>query len=133
MSDIEEIDRLIKRYGFIIDDKDWDRLSEVFAPNGSFVVEGTDIVHEGFEAVDGFMRTFSAHPIMHYSTNILIDVDEGASRATARVKIFGPRADGTAAIGTYHDTLVRTDAGWRFECRRINLVDRYWNAPNTGR
>jgi len=131
MSDIDEIDRVIKNYGYVIDDKDWDRLPEVFAPNGSFVVEGTDIAYEGLDAVDAFMRSFQAHPLMHYSTNIIIDVEEGASRATARVKVFGPHADGTAVIGTYHDTLVRTDAGWRFERRRVTLVERYWTALKT--
>lgn len=126
-SDKDAIEHIIKLYGYVIDDKEWDRLGEVFAENGAFIVEGADIDCQGLPAIDSFMRTM-VHPLAHYSTNIDIDVAEGADSARARVKIWAPRADGTALIGTYHDELVRTPSGWRFTRRYVAVAERRWRA-----
>lgn len=124
-SDTTAIERIVFLYGHLIDEKEWDRLDEIFAPNFSFRIDGTDIAYEGFEEVKQFMTSIR-HPIAHYSTNVLVDVEEGADVATAHVKLFAPRTDGTAAVGTYHDTLVRTADGWRFESRRVVTADLHW-------
>jgi ketosteroid isomerase-like protein len=125
MADRDEIERLIKLYGYVVDDREWDRLGEIFAEDASFVVAGTDIAVDGFAAIDTFMRTYP-HPLAHYSTNILIDVEEGADTARAAVKIWAPRADGTALIGKYLDEIVRTPKGWRFRCRHVVVTERRW-------
>lgn len=125
MADLDEIERVIKLYGYVIDDREWDRLGEVFAEDASFVVEGTGIDFEGFAAIDAFMRSYP-HPLAHYSTNILIDVGEGADTARAEVKVWAPRADGTAFIGKYLDDLVRTPKGWRFRRRHVIVTERRW-------
>ena len=124
-SDTEAIERVIFLYGYIIDDKAWHRLDEIFAPNFSFTIEGTGIAYSGFDEVKRFMSSIR-HPLAHYSTNVLIDVEEGADVATARVKLFAPRADGTAAVATYNDNLVRTEKGWRFESRYVVAADLRW-------
>jgi hypothetical protein len=127
MADQDEIERLIKLYGYVIDDREWDRLGEIFAEDGSFVVAGTDIAVEGFAAIDAFMRSYP-HPLAHYSTNILIDVREGADTAHAEVKVWAPRADGTAFIGKYLDDLIRTPKGWRFRRRHVVVTERRWTS-----
>ncbi|MGW6335969.1 nuclear transport factor 2 family protein [Nocardia rhamnosiphila] len=127
MADIEDIQRLISLYGHVIDDKQWDRLDEIFAEDGSFEIEGTEISVTGFAAIDEFMRSI-AHPLAHYSTNVLIELEDGADVATARVKLFAPRANGTSAIGTYHDTIVRTENGWRFQRRLVEVAELYWRS-----
>lgn len=129
MTDVEDIQRLIYLYGHVIDDKQWDRLDEIFADDGSFEIEGTDISVFGLDAIDNFMRSIT-HPLAHYSTNALIDVEDGAGLATAKVKIFAPRADGTSAIGTYDDVIVRTENGWRFRRRLVKVADLYWRSAS---
>jgi hypothetical protein len=124
-SDTEAIQRVIHLYGYIIDDKEWSRLGEIFAPNFSFTIAGTDIAHSGLDDVTQFMSSIT-HPLAHYSTNVVIDVEEGADVATARVKLFAPRADGTAAVATYNDKLVRTAEGWRFASRYVVTADLRW-------
>jgi hypothetical protein len=131
VSDAVEIERIIHQYGYVVDDRDWDRLGEIFSPDGSFEVEGTDRAHHGLPAIDAFMRSFP-HPLAHYSTNVLVDVVEGADTATARVKVWAPRADGTALIGKYLDDLVRTDAGWRFRRRHVVVTERRWPSAPIG-
>jgi ketosteroid isomerase-like protein len=125
VADRDEIERLIKLYGYVIDDREWDRLGEIFTEDASFVVAGTDIVVEGLAAIDAFMRSFP-HPLAHYSTNILIDVGDEADIARAQVKVWAPRADGTALIGKYLDDIIRTPKGWRFRRRHVVVTERRW-------
>jgi 3-phenylpropionate/cinnamic acid dioxygenase small subunit len=127
MTDIDDIQRLIYLHGHVIDDKQWDRLDEVFADDASFEIEGTEISMSGFAAIDEFMRRIT-HPLAHYSTNVLIDLEDGADVATARVKIFAPRANGTSAVGTYNDVIVRTEKGWRFQRRLVKIADLNWRS-----
>lgn len=127
MSEIEDIERLIFLYGHVLDDKEWDRLGEIFAEDGSFAIEGTGISLSGLAAIDAFMRSIT-QPLAHYSTNVLIDVEPGADLATAKVKIFAPRANGTCALGTYNDEIVRTANGWRFKRRLVKVADLNWRA-----
>jgi len=127
LSDLDDIERLIFLYGHVIDDKEFDRLGEIFAEDGSFAIEGTDIALSGLAAIEAFMRSIT-HPLAHYSTNVLIDLEPRADVATAKVKIFAPRANGTCALGTYHDVVVRTDNGWRFQSRLVKVADLNWRA-----
>lgn len=127
MTDREDIQRLIYLYGHVIDDMQWNRLDEIFAEDGCFEIEGTDISVSGFDAIDKFMRSIT-HPLAHYTTNVLVDVEEGTDVATARAKVFAPRANGTSAIGSYHDVIVRTERGWRFQRRLVKAADLYWRS-----
>jgi hypothetical protein len=127
LTDKEQIQRLIFLYGHVIDDKEWDRLDEIFSEDGSFEIEGTQHSVRGFDAIDKFMRGIT-HPLAHYSTNVIIDHEDGADVATARVKLFAPRANGTSALGTYHDTIIRTDSGWRFQKRLVKVADLHWRS-----
>ena len=127
MSDSEEIKRLIYLYGHVIDDKEWDRLTEIFTEDGEFEIEGTDHHVSGLAAIDRFMRGI-VHPLAHYSTNVLVEHEQGSDTATARVKLFAPRANGTSAIATYHDDIVRTGNGWRFRRRLVKVTELHWRS-----
>jgi hypothetical protein len=127
MTDKEAIERLIFLYGYIIDEQQWDRLDELFADTGSFEIENSDISVDGLAEIVKFMSSIK-HPLAHYSTNVLIDVEEGADVATAKTKLFAPRADGTVALGTYNDDIVRTENGWRFQRRFVQIADRFWRS-----
>lgn len=128
MRDHDEIERLINLYGHIVDDRDWDRLDELFAPDGSFIIDSMSVACRGFDEVAARFRTTN-HPIAHYATNIVIDVAEGADEAQARVKVWAPRSDGTVVVGGYRDQLVRTDKGWRFRERNVVISEPRWTVP----
>jgi hypothetical protein len=125
MTDRDEIERIINLYGHILDEREWDRLGEVFAQDGSFVIESIQLNCRGLAEIDALMRS-ARHPLAHYSTNIIIDVIEGADHATALVKVWAPRASGSAVIGSYRDDIVRTPAGWRFLTRDVRITEMAW-------
>lgn len=127
MDDHRAIERLINLYGHVLDEKEWDRLGELFAPDGSFLIESRSVARRGLPEVEAHMRSTS-HPIAHYATNIVIDVEEGADRATALVKVWAPRSDGTVVVGSYRDELVRGADGWRFLVRDVCITDPAWTA-----
>jgi len=127
MADRDDIERIINLYGHILDEREWDRLGDVFAPDGSFVIASMQVNCRGLAQVDAFMRS-ARHPLAHYSTNIVIDVVEGADRAAARVKVWAPRASGSAVIGSYRDDVVRTPAGWRFLTRDVRITEPAWRS-----
>ena len=82
MRDHDEIERLINLYGHIVDDRDWDRLDELFAPDGSFIIDICLSRAGDLTRLRHGSRTTN-HPIAHYATNIVIDVAEGADEAQA--------------------------------------------------
>ncbi|WP_404434296.1 nuclear transport factor 2 family protein [Microbacterium lacus] len=131
LSDSEQITRLIYLYGHVIDDKEWDRLDEIFTDDGEFEIEGTDHHVSGLAAIDRFMRGI-VHPLAHFSTNVIVDHDEGSDTARARVKLFAPRANGTCAIATYHDDIARTENGWRFRRRLVKVTELQWRSAPLG-
>ena len=123
--DRDQIDRIVNLYGHLIDDREWDRLGEVFAGNGSFIIGELGVSCHGLADIIAHMRS-ATHPLAHFHTNTVIDVHDGADRATARVNVWGPWPDGTAVIGKYHDELIRTADGWRFLRRDVRLIARRW-------
>lgn len=127
MTDKEDIERLIVTYSYIIDGGEWDRLGDLFTEDGSFAIKDSELSMEG---IDDLRRQMSSikHPLTHYTSNILVDVVEGADTATSRARVFAPRADGTISMGMYNDELIRTPDGWRFKRRFVVNVDRYWRA-----
>ena len=125
MADRDEIERIINLYGHILDEREWDRLGDVFATDGSFLIESMGVACRGLAEIDALMRS-ARHPLAHYSTNIVVDVADGADRATARVKVWAPRASGKVVIGSYRDDLVRTAAGWRFLTRDVRIAEPAW-------
>ena len=67
---------------------------------------------------DGTPRT------QHVTTNVLIEIDDGARSATARSRFTVlQRAPGAAlqviVAGRYHDRLEKIDGAWRFSARHI--------------
>lgn len=129
------ISGLMFRYAECVDQADFDGLAELFAhaslrsPSGDESEQGmtgrqiarfyaaTNRVHE-----DGTLRT------RHQTTNVWIDIDEQADRATARsyfvVLQATPKLPFQPIVGgRYEDVFLRVDGGWRFADRLI-LVDQ---------
>jgi len=112
------IEELLSRYVHLVDDADWDRLDEIFTPDGVFdltaigkgVPEGLDELRVCYAGLD--------HPLAHHTTNIVIE-PAGPGAARVRSKYLVVRADGMTGSGEYHDEAVSGEAGWRLRRRTV--------------
>ncbi len=100
------------RYGDLIDDRDWDGLSQIFVDEATFEIP--DEVLDGLEAIREFMRG-AKHPRTHLMTNVV--VDETDDEVILRSRLIGMRRDGRFISGRYRDVVVKTDDGWRVVTR----------------
>ena len=100
------------RYGDLIDDRDWDGLSQIFVDDATFEIP--DQVLDGLEAIREFMRG-AKHPRTHLMTNVV--VDETDDEVILRSRLIGMRRDGRFISGRYRDVVVKTDDGWRVVTR----------------
>jgi 3-phenylpropionate/cinnamic acid dioxygenase small subunit len=116
-NDRTAIEDLLVGYCYVVDDKQWDSLSDVFTADVHFVNDfsGTDIV--GIAPVTSWYRA-GTHPAAHLLTNVLLAGGE-TDRAVARSKYLTVQRSGLVGTGEYHDELVRTGNGWRIEKRTV--------------
>jgi hypothetical protein len=112
--DVVAIQAVLMKYGFIIDDREWDRLGEIFTEDA--VVDyrpGGEGPFHGLAEIDKAMRTLQ-HPVQHMMVAHVIDGVNGDEVVT-RTKALIPLQTGTIADISYLDVLVRTPAGWRIK------------------
>jgi 3-phenylpropionate/cinnamic acid dioxygenase small subunit len=116
--DLLAIHDLMARYGHVVDDADWERLSEVFSNDGVFDLEA--IGRGRAQGMEELRTCFSQldHPLAHHTTNVTIEPD-GMGRARVRCKYLVVSDDGRARTGEYHDDVVLTSVGWRLERRAV--------------
>ena len=122
IADRNAITDLINLHGHLVDTGRFDRMSELFT--GDVIYDATDVggtvmvgLHQGETAARAIGE---GNPLGHHVTNTVI-TDAGDDRAHAVSTFIGLRTDGTAGSGTYDDTLVRGDSGWRIARRVIRL------------
>jgi 3-phenylpropionate/cinnamic acid dioxygenase small subunit len=122
------IEALVYRYAELLDGGDLDGVAALFAHadwrpgTRDFVARGTDEVRRMYDGVivydDGTPRT------KHVITNLVIEHEEGSTRATARSYFTVLQAyDGALQpiiAGRYHDRFERVDGEWRFAERIIH-------------
>lgn len=114
------ITELIAMHGHLVDGGRLDRLDEVFTDDvfydvtdfGGPPIEGVAAMREAAYALG------EANPVGHHVTNTVL-TEIGGDRVGVISKFIGVRADGGCGSGTYEDTVVRTDDGWRIARRRI--------------
>ncbi|MFZ5706794.1 MAG: nuclear transport factor 2 family protein [Pseudomonadota bacterium] len=135
MSDRLEIQDLITRYAYAIDEQDWNALDRVFTPDA--VIDYTDLggakgsLSETKAYLAQAMPTFPA--FQHLSTTTRIDIDGDSART--KTILFNPMVmnhegeERVFFIGLwYNDELVRTADGWRIKHRREQKCWSF-NAP----
>jgi 3-phenylpropionate/cinnamic acid dioxygenase small subunit len=115
--DVVAIHQLYGLYGHVMDDRDWDRLSDLFSEDCVFDATALGIpLMKGHDAIAAATESSPAAPLAHHVTNVYVaDID--GDIATVRAKALGTYAHGRAFSGDYEDTLVRTPAGWRIRSR----------------
>src|SRR6516225_9279744 len=90
-ADVVAIQQLYALYGHVMDDRDWERLPEVFTEDCVFDATALGVpLMEGLAAVAATTETSDATPLAHHVTNVFVD---GTSGDVARVR--------AKAIGIY--------------------------------
>lgn len=114
------IHRLVDLYGYLIDNRIFSRIGEVFTDDVVYDVSdfGHGIQH-GIDAVVAGWRT-ARHPLAHHAINVLIDERPDGSAAVITAAI-GVGEKGRIGSVTYYDMAVRTPDGWRLSHRRAVL------------
>ena len=128
--EIATIEELLRRYCYVVDDAQWDALSEVFTVDVRFVNEfsGTDI--QGIGPVTNWYRA-GTHPAAHLLANVLV-APRDHDRVSARSKYLTVQRTGLTGTGEYHDEIVRTSRGWRVNERVVVVKSAPNYTPPTG-
>ena len=123
LADRLELHELPGRYGDLIDDRDWEGLSQIFVDEATFEIPGQ--VLEGLKGIREFMRG-AKHPRTHLMTNIY--VDETPEGVIVRFRIVGMRRDGRIMSGRYRDLVEKRESGWRV-VTRVYTATPYEEVP----
>jgi hypothetical protein len=130
--DTTQVANLIARYAELIDSGDFAGVAGLLAHAGVGAGDGSALL-TGTKALAGlFTSTTRLYPdgtpgTKHVTTNLILEVDEEAGRATARSYWTVLQAVPGLPLqpilaGRYHDRFERVDGAWRFAERRY-LVD----------
>jgi hypothetical protein len=130
--DTTQVANLIARYAELIDSGDFAGVAGLLAHAGVGAGDGSALL-TGTKALAGlFTSTTRLYPdgtpgTKHVTTNLILEVDEEAGRATARSYWTVLQAVPGLPLqpilaGRYHDRFERVDGAWRFTERRY-LVD----------
>jgi len=122
VSDILAIHELLALYGHIIDEREWQRVGELFTDSALYDMSafGLGVVHGAVAIREMWSRPNATHPVAHHATNIVVSEDaDGTVRVLS--KGLGVGSNGRVGSAVYHDVVVRTSAGWRFAARRAQL------------
>lgn len=130
-SDHDAIVAILVDLADILDQRQWNRLADVFAPDAvAYRGEQTGLVaiERGIRASLG-----GCGPSQHLLGNhrVVVDGDRAHSITKVRVLHIGKanRSQSTfECLGDYHDEFVRTPAGWRIMRRRFDVQIRLGDA-----
>ena len=113
------IQAVVVLYGFLVDDREWDRFDQVFTSDA--VVDFRDLSAEpprGLAPIVGraeIVRQFRdvlTHPYQHMLVNHVIE-DVSPDEVVVRSKALLPLPGGSVADIVYRDVVIRTPDGWR--------------------
>ena len=121
ISDRLEIEDLLARYCFAIDERDWDALDRVFTPDAQIDYSESGGAKGSLAEIKAWLpralERFPAFQHMVATTKLVLDGDAASSRTILFNPMVMPGKDGapqTFFMGLwYRDKLVRTGAGWR--------------------
>lgn len=116
--------RLIYDYVLRNDAADWHAVAAMFTEDGELArPSAPDVPLVGREAI---LSAFLARPprtTLHICANVVVDaLSETTAQAESAMLLF--TSAGPPLVGSFHDRLVLTKAGWRFSSRRGSL-DRF--------
>ncbi|WP_182920323.1 nuclear transport factor 2 family protein [Nocardioides cavernaquae] len=107
-----------------LDDHDVDAWVAAWVPDGTFIATyGTFAGHAEIRAfIDGHIAAGKEDGARHLMTNYVVDGDGDRATITCAVtKLQVEKPPFIIASGIYRDVVVRTDEGWRFESRQLDI------------
>jgi hypothetical protein len=115
------IHELLGLHGHLTDDKQPERLDELFTADATYDLEKFGAgIHCGIDQLRALATGDAAQrgPIAHHVTNVIIHVD---ADETVRVKSkgLGVLPDGRVGSVVYDDVVVQTPQGWRIAYRVV--------------
>jgi hypothetical protein len=142
LPDRKEIEEVLYRYAWMVDQRKWELMDSVFSSTGTIDYTSTGGVKGPYrETLQWLDRALAGWPInLHSITNISIEFTGAAiasdvrapygigTGAQSRCLFMAPmgrlQAGGGQEVilngGYYFDTFIKTDAGWRIEQRICN-------------
>jgi uncharacterized protein (TIGR02246 family) len=126
MDNAAAIQNLINAYHEAGSVGDYERMIATFTPDGIWEFTQSGRRFAGLaairEAVSAFTGPLEYVAQINAPAVIGIEGDTATARSSIRESArFAGRNEGVEAFGVYHDTLVRTEAGWRFTRRAFDL------------
>jgi hypothetical protein len=127
-ADYIQIQQLYAQYNDAIDSGDAEAFAATFTPDGSF----NDL--HGHDALVGFVHYWrdkmNGAGLRHWNTNLVINpTAQGAAGSVYLMLInIGVQPPVIAIAAKYHDQLVKTPEGWKFE-RRVTTNEGPAAAP----
>jgi hypothetical protein len=116
------------RYAVACDTRDWARFDDVFVEDVR-TSYGPEYQVDGRAAVVAMIRSMlgGCGPTQHLVGSHVVAIDGDRATASCQIRAWhrgvGDAADLTyEAIGSYHDELARTPAGWRITFRRMDVI-----------
>ena len=134
IEDREEIRNLAVRYGFLVDERDVAGICALFSADGELRTKSGPSKGRGTDAIAAYYRNGYRvlGPTNHFTHGHLIDFDAGnPDLATGVVFAHAEVVRAGVPMVTamrYHDTYVRTSAGWRFR-ERVQSYMYFVSAP----
>ena len=135
--DREEIEELVHRYAWMVDERRWDLMDEVFAEGATLDYTSTGGQKGPYrETLEWLDRALAPWPLnLHHITNLSVELAGDVARV--RTAFFAPmgreRPDGShevlTTVGYYLDRLVRTPRGWRIAERVCQQKLRIGSLP----
>jgi 3-phenylpropionate/cinnamic acid dioxygenase small subunit len=127
-ADLAEIQQLIFRYAWLIDERDFDGLDAVFAPGAVVHYNVFGGVKQSFPEVKSFLRMgLSLHRVtQHQMSTPLVELagDTATARTHGNLVHVQELLDGKPSYvvqhAIYHDALARRPEGWRITSRRLD-------------
>lgn len=135
ISDTLEIQGVLARYAYALDDKDWGALDSVFTADASFDYTATGgEVGDWAKIKPWLIKALGNFPHSQHLIG-LPRISLNGDTATSATMLFNPMTfagpDGPALFfcgATYRDNWVRTDAGWRIS-RRVETDSWFKDLP----
>lgn len=137
LEDKNEIERLQYTYGFLIDNRMFREMADLFAEEGAWIEIGGRGRYHGKEAIHGFLLEVLGggrwgmardEVINHVQQQLLIIVDDDRrhARARARAEVQGNSPPDTPtflfADGIYENDYVKEDGRWKIQGIRVTMT-----------
>jgi 3-phenylpropionate/cinnamic acid dioxygenase small subunit len=125
LEDNDAIRELLARYCFLLDSYKLKEFAALFTADGEWISRNGQAV--GPEAIERLLRGLVPEPApgkrrKHFTANILIDLAGDGAAVVSNFLVVRDSETGPviAVAGTYDDTVVRTNEGWKFKSRRLS-------------